>query len=253
MPDKTNLKFQYLLQLGDNALILGQRLAEWCGHGPVLEQDIAVTNIALDQLGQARNWFEYAATVEGKNRTADDLAFLRDEWDYRNAILVEQPNKDWAHTVVRQFFFDTFNHALHEALTSSRDESVAAIAAKSLKEIKYHLRWSSEWVIRLGDGTDLSHQKMKTALENLWTYRGELFEWTDADTAMFEAGIGADLDALRPAFDAHVQKIMDEATLPVPEEDWAHSGGKKGRHSEHLGHLLTELQYMQRAYPGMDW
>ena len=248
-----NHKLNYLLQLGDNALILGQRLSEWCGHGPVLEQDIAITNIALDLLGQARNWLEYAAQIEGKNRTEDDLAFLRNEWEYRNVLLVEYANKDWAFTIVRQFLFDAFNYYVHKELTQSSDEQIAAIAAKSLKEITYHLRFSSEWIIRLGDGTEVSHEKMQTALNELWRYKGELFEISEAEEAMISEGVGADLNKIKPLYDQKLKEIFEEATLKIPEISWFQSGGKNGKHSEFMGHILSEMQYMQRAYPNMEW
>lgn len=248
-----NHKLNYLLQLGDNALILGQRLSEWCGHGPVLEQDIAITNIALDLLGQARNWLDLAATVEDKNRSEDDLAFTRNEWEYRNVLLVEYPNKDWAFTIVRQFLFDAFNYYLHKELTQSKDEQIAAIAAKSLKEVTYHLRFSSEWMIRLGDGTEVSHEKMQTALNELWRYKGELFEISEADEAVISSQIGADLNKIKSLYDQKLSEIIQESTLTMPETNWSQSGGKIGKHSEHMGHILSEMQYMQRAYPNMQW
>lgn len=245
--------FQYILRLGDNALILGQRLGEWCGHGPVLEQDIAITNIALDLIGQARNWLTYAGEVEGEGRSEDDLAYSRDAWDFRNVLLVEQPNTDWAYTIVRQFLFDNFNYLLHRELCKSRDERIAAIAQKSLKEATYHLRYSSEWTIRLGDGTEVSHQKMQKAVDDLWMFSGELTQPDDLDREMAAAGIGADLEKLKPLYVENLQKIFEQATLRIPENDWMQSGGKTGRHTEHLGYVLAELQFVQRAYPGMEW
>ncbi len=253
MSNQKNLLFQYLLQLGDNSLILGQGLSEWCGHGPVLEQDIAMTNIALDQLGQAKNWLEYAGKVEGAGRSDDDLAFLRNVWEYKNVLLVEQPNNDWGHTIMRNLLFDAFNYFLNTELSKSKDAQIAAIANKSLKEITYHLRYSSEWTIRLGDGTAESHSKMQTALDNLWMFQGEFFDKTEADEKMIENGIGADLDKIQPLYEQKVKAVLKEATLEIPEGNWSQSGGKEGRHSEHIGHILSELQYMQRAYPGMEW
>lgn len=247
------IDFKYLLRYGDNALILGQRLSEWCGHGPILEQDIALTNIALDLMGQARSWLQYAGQVEGKGRTEDDLAFLRTEREFYNVILVEQPNQDFAYTIVRQFLFDVFNYYLHENLLNSKDEQVAAIAAKSFKEITYHLRYSSEWMIRLGDGTPKSHQKMQTALDELWRFSGAFLEADELDQQAFEAGFGPDLGALKPLYHQKVKAVVEEATLSLPPENWFQSGGKQGKHSEYLGHLLTEMQYLQRAYPGADW
>ncbi len=245
--------FPYLLQLGDNSLILGQRLGEWCGHGPILEQDIALTNIALDLMGQARSWLAYAATVEEKGQDEDQLAFLRPENAYRNVLLVEQANQDFAYTIVRQFLFDAFNHALHEGLTRSTDAQIQAIASKSLKEITYHLRYSSEWMIRLGDGTDISHEKMQTALDDLWSFSGELLAPSAADEAAAQAGFGVDLTTIRTAVEKKWGAIIAEATLQLPADEWMQSGGKTGQHTEQMGYLLTELQYMQRTYPGQQW
>jgi ring-1,2-phenylacetyl-CoA epoxidase subunit PaaC len=245
--------FHYLLRLGDNALILGQRLSEWCGHGPVLEQDIAITNIALDLVGQARTLLEHAGQTEGAGRSEDDLAYFRNANQFYNALLVEQPNQDWAYTIVRQFFFDAFHYHLLGELIHSKDAQLAAIAEKSLKEVTYHLRYSSEWVIRLGDGTELSHEKMQNAVNDLWMFSGELCSPDAVDTAMLEAGIGADLHKIKPLYDAKVAAILEQATLSIPESDWMQSGGKQGRHSEHLDYILAELQQVQRAMPGLVW
>ena len=245
--------FKYLLRLGDNALILGQRLSEWCGHGPVLEQDIAITNIALDLVGQARTILEYAGQVEGAGRSEDDLAYFRNAHQFYNVLLVEQPNQDWAYTTVRQFFFDAFNYYLHRELTQSKDEQLAAIAQKSLKEITYHLRYSSEWVIRLGDGTDLSHEKMQNAVNDLWMFTGELCTPDEVDAAMLEAGIGADLLRIKLLYEAKLTEILNEATLSIPINPWMQSGGKQGRHTEYLDYILTELQQVQSAMPGLTW
>ncbi len=243
----------YTLRLGDNALILSQRLGEWCGHGPVLEQDIALTNIALDLLGQARMLLAYAGEQEGQNRTDDDLAYFRDAHQFRNILLVEQPNEDFAHTVLRQLFFDAHNFYNYQALTHSSDERLAAIAAKSLKEVTYHLRYSSEWTIRLGDGTDLSHQKMQEALNNFWMFSGELSTPNETDTALAEASIAPDLKEIGKLSQAKIKTVLDEATLSIPENSWMQSGGKEGRHSEHLGFMLAEMQHIQRTYPGLQW
>jgi ring-1,2-phenylacetyl-CoA epoxidase subunit PaaC len=245
--------FQYILRIADNALILGQRLSEWCGHGPILEQDIALTNFSLDFIGQSRNLYTYAGKLEGKGKTEDDLAFMRNEEDFFNVLLVEQPNGHWGTTITRQFLFDVFNYLFHRELCESSDEQLAAIAAKSLKEITYHLKFSSEWMIRLGDGTEESHQKMQEALEDLWMYTGELFEMDDVDEEMLKTGIGVDLIKIKPLFDQKVAQILEEATLAQPEVPWMQSGGKQGRHTENLGHLLAEMQYIQRAYPGLEW
>ncbi len=243
----------YILRLADNAMILGQRLSEWCGHGPILEQDIAITNIALDFIGQARNLYQYAAEVEGKNRTEDDFAFLRDPLDYKNVLLVEQPNGNWGQTIMRQFLYDSFNFYFYNNLKNSTDTQLAAIAEKSLKEIKYHLRYSSEWVVRLGDGTEESHQKMQTALDDLWMYSGELCTPDALDEEMYKAGIGVDLAAIQPLYQEKINTTFAKATLQIPDNNWMQSGGKQGKHSEHLGFILTEMQYMQRTYPNVEW
>lgn len=245
--------YQYILLLADNPLILGHRLSELCGHGPSLETDIALTNISLDLFGQVRNYFQYAADVQGAGKTEDDIAFLRYENEYRNVIMVEQPNKDFAWVIARQFFFDAYHLPLLEQLTASKDAQIAAIAEKSLKEVKYHHHFSSEWVKRLGDGTTESHQRMQEAINHFWPYTGELFEETDVEKEMKENGIGANLNGIKPMFKSFTNEVLTEAGIKLPESDWSHSGGKKGTHSEHLGFILTQLQYMQRAYPGMNW
>ncbi len=248
-----NNRLNYVLQIADNALILGHRLSEWCGHGPILEQDIALTNFALDFIGQARSLYQYAAEIEGNGKTEDDLAYLRTGTQFKNALLVEQPNGHFGKTIVRQFLFDAYNYAFYKALLNSKDETLAAIAEKSLKEVTYHLRFSSEWVIRLGDGTEESHQKMQESLDLLWTYTGELFEKNETDQAAQEAGIGADLSKVKIFWDGKVTEILKMATLQKPEDGWMQKGGKQGRHSEHLGYILSEMQYMQRTYPGLEW
>lgn len=245
--------FKYILRIADNALILGQRLSEWCGHGPILEQDIALTNFSLDFIGQARNLLTHAAEIEGLGKTEDDLAFQRNEHDLYNVLLVEQPNGNWGQTIVRQFLFDVFNYLYHHELCNSSDEQLAAIGAKSLKEIAYHLKFSSEWMIRLGDGTEESHQKMQDALNDLWMYTGELFEMDEVDLEMVAVGVAVDLAKIQPIYLERVDQILKEATLIQPEAMWMQSGGKQGHHTEHLGHLLSEMQYLQRAYPGLEW
>lgn len=245
--------FPYVLQLGDNALILSHRLSEWCGHGPVLEQDIALTNIALDLLGQARLLLTYAGELEGQGRTEDDLAGFRDAHQFRNVLLVEQPNGDWAHTIVRQFFFDVYHYYHYQALLQSRDERLAAIAQKAFKEVTYHLRYSSEWTIRLGDGTEESHRRMQEAVDDLWMYTGELTTPNEVERLAAEIGVGSDLTQIRPLWEAKVQEVLAEATLRLPTNHWMQSGGKDGRHTEHLGYILAEMQFMQRAYPGLQW
>lgn len=243
----------YLLRLGDTSLILGHRLSEWCGHGPILEEDIAISNIALDLIGQARLLYTYAGKVEGQGRDEDTLAFTRDVWDWKNVLLVEQPNGDFAVTMVRQFMIDCFNVELFTALSKSRDEELAAIAAKSLKEVTYHRRHSGEWVIRLGDGTEESKARVQKAFNDLWIFVDELFQSDALDQAMAESGIGIDVSTLRPAWDNMVDRVMAEATLTKPTADFPRSGGRNGEHSEHLGYILSDLQFMQRAYPGMEW
>ncbi len=246
-------KLKYVLRLGDNVLILGQRLGEWCGHGPVLEQDIAMTNIALDLIGQARSYLQYAAQLENKRRSEDDLAFLRQAHEFYNLLLTEQPNENFANTITRQFLFDAFHYYLLEELINSSDEQLAAIAAKSLKEVTYHLRYSSEWVIRLGDGTAVSHQKMQAALDDLWMFSGEALVPDDVDRQMVAAGIGPDLQRLQPQVENHINDVLREATLTPPNNNWMQSGGKQGRHTEHLGYILADMQFLQRAYPGLEW
>lgn len=245
--------FQYITSLGDNPLILGQRLGEWCGHGPILEVDMALTNISLDLLGQTRSYFQYAAELEGKGHTEDDLAFLREIGAYRNVLLVEQPNEDFAYTIVRQFFFDVYHHLLLEELLKSQDAQLAAIAEKSLKEVSYHLRFSSEWMVRLGDGTEESHQKMQTAVDDLWRFTSELVTPTDLEVEMASFGIGVDVSQLADPYFAQLNKVLDEATLSSHPVSKSLPGGKLGRHTEYLGHILSEMQYLQRAYPGVKW
>ncbi len=243
----------YLLRLGDTSLILGQRLCEWCGHGPVLEEDIALSNIALDLIGQARLIYSHAGEVEGLGRDEDILAFSRDVTDWRNLLLVEQPNGDFADTIARQFLMDCLNVELYAALTRSTDAQIAAIAAKSLKEVTYHRRHSGEWVIRLGDGTEESHHRIQKAFVGLWIFTEELFDTDAVDDAIIAAGIGPDVKTLRPAWNAMVDRVLAEAGLTRPVCDFPRIGGHRGEHSEHLGFILADLQFMQRAYPGMQW
>ena len=238
----------YTLYLADNALILSQRNAEWCGHGPILEQDIAITNISLDLVGQARSLYQYAATLKADGSTEDSLAYLRTEREFKNCLLVEQPNGDWAQTMLRQFLFSCYQYSLYQQLEKNTDTTIAAIAEKSLKEVSYHLRWSSEWVIRLGDGTDESHNRMLKAIEELWRYTGEFFVPAD-----FEKDAEIDFASLKEDWSKKVNTVFAEATLPVPENTFMQTGGKTGIHTEHLGYILTELQYLQRAYPGAEW
>lgn len=245
--------FQYTLRLADTALILGHRLSEWVGHSPVLEEDLAFGNMGLDLIGQARSLYTYAGSLEGKGRDEDALAYLRDATGYRNVLLAEQPNGDFAATMVRQLLYSTFAHAHFGAFAKSKDQTLAAIAAKAVKEMAYHQRHSSEWVIRLGDGTDASRERAQAALAELWHYVGELFEVDPIDRGLIECGIAPDPSALRPTWDAAIDGVLNEATLRRPKDGFMQSGGRDGRHSEHLGHLLSELQFLQRAYPGASW
>jgi len=254
MTVQTDTPLEYLLHLADNVLILGHRLSEWCGHGPVLEQDIALTNISLDLVGQARMYYQYAAEIEGNGKTEDDLAYLRDVPEFLNFLLTEQPNGDWGQTIVRQFLFDAWHHPLLKALTESPDQRIAEVAQKSLKEVTYHLRYSSEWVIRLGDGTDESNRRMNTALDMLWPYTGELFTDTPMDMAIHKKEIAPLPSSIHTQWMDTVTEVLNRATLTIPNNDWAQSGGKTGQwHTEHLGHILAEMQWMQRAYPNMQW
>ncbi|UFI01709.1 1,2-phenylacetyl-CoA epoxidase subunit PaaC [Roseibium aggregatum] len=245
--------FEWLLRRGDTALVLGHRVSEWCGHSPVLEEDIALANVALDLIGQARMWLGLAGEIEGKGRGENELAYLRDAWDFRNFLLAEQPNGDFGQTLMRQFLIDAYQVPLLEALKSSKDERIAAIAAKAGKEVAYHLDRSADLVIRLGDGTEESHRRMQQALDALWSYTGEMFASDAIDTAMAEAGLAPDAASLKSEWKETVEAVLDEATLTLPESDFAHMGGLTGRHSEHLGHMLAELQFLQRAYPGATW
>ena len=238
-----------VLHIADTALILGQRNAAWCAHGPILEQDIAITNITLDLIGQARNFYQYAALLineaDNKNETEDTLAFLRNERDFKNLLICELPNGDWAHTILRQFFFSTFQQLMYQKMMQSSENQLAAIAAKSIKETNYHVKWSSEWVIRLGDGTDESNQRMKNAIEYLWSYTGEFFIAAEYEIM--------DVAALKNEWLEKVKSIFDEATLSIPENTFMQSGGKTGVHTEHLGFVLPEMQSLQRNFPGVEW
>ncbi len=270
------MKLQYILRLADDALITGQRLGEWTGHGPILEQDIALSNAALDHLGRARSLYQYAAELfnqlpqeekgtqftsiaiqntvnSGASIDEDNLAYLRDGWDFKNVLLTERPNIDWAYTVARGLFFDAFNFFYFTALAKSNDATIAAIAEKSLKEVTYHLRWSSEWVIRLGDGTEESHTKMQQAVNETWAYTGEMFIPTDYETAMLNAGIAPDLQLIHTQWIARINEVFNEATLSIPTGTWMQQGGKVGTHTEEMGYILAELQFMQRAYPNQQW
>lgn len=268
MTDQTLI--DYILHLGDNALVLGHRNSEWTGHGPILEQDIALSNIALDLIGQARYYYQYAArrinTAGGPAGTAagsgshngievteDILAYLRDSWDFRNCLLVEQANGHWGKTILRQFLFSAWQYHFYRKLQDSRDNQLKAIAGKSIKEVTYHLRWSGEWVIRLGDGTVESHARMEMALRELWKYTGELFLPAPYEAGLVEAGIAVDLSAIRPAWENQARETLKTAGLEINPGEWMQKGGKEGKHTEQLGYLLAEMQFLQRAYPGCEW
>ena len=244
----------YLLRLGDNTLILGQRLSEWCGHAPALEEDIALANIALDLIGQTQLWLGAAGQINSIEKTADDLAFHRDVYDFHNLLIVEQPNRDFGHTMMRQFLFDSFHLLQLTELKLSSNQSIKEIAEKAIKEVSYHLERSTETVIALGDSTEEGHHRMQNALDRLWPYVGEAFHDDDVDKAIAEAGVGPLPSDLKPKYDNTVAAVLEQAMLNIPTSDFAHKGGKSGAmHSEHLGHLLAQMQYLQRAYPDARW
>jgi ring-1,2-phenylacetyl-CoA epoxidase subunit PaaC len=249
-----NALSQFLRRLGDNTLVLGHRVSEWCGHSPVLEEDIALANTALDLIGQTQLWLGLAAEVEGDDQDADKLAFLRDAWDFRNVLLVELPNGDFGQTMMRQFLFDAWQSIMLGRLLKSSDARIAAIAEKTSKEVAYHVERSAGTVVGLGDGTAESHARMQAALDYLYPYVGEMFLSDDTDAAMVKAGIAPNPASLRDEYDALVGKVMGEATLTLPDGAFTHKGGRTGyMHTEHLGHILTSMQWLQRAYPGAEW
>lgn len=243
----------YLLHLGDNALILGHRNSEWCGHGPALEQDIALTNIALDQVGQARNFYQLAASLisdlTGEKLTEDSLAYLRDSWDFKNCLLAELPNGDWAQTIVKQFIVSVYQYYLYKELETNKHERLAAIASKSLKELSYHLRWSTDWVLRLGDGTIESKKRMQDAIAILWPYTNEWIDYVDYESNI----LGDNCVSIQDNWKAKIKSVFEEAELTIPPELWMQKGGKYGKHTEHLGYILSEMQFLQRAYPNGEW
>ena len=247
---------QYILHLADNSFIYGHRLSEWCGHGPALEVDMALSNIALDNIGAARSFYQYAASIEGNNKTEDSYPYLRDVREFRNVLLVELPKGDFAETMARSLFFDAFQSLFYKALMHSHDTQLAAIGEKSLKEVTYHLRFSSEWVIRLGDGTDISKEKMQNAIHKYWDYTGELFSPSDIEKEMIASGIAPDISLLKAEWEKLISNTLEEAGLSYPlraDASWFQNGGKKGLHTEHLGFILAEVQYLQKTYPGADW
>jgi|TARA_R100000789_G_C3001077_1_gene148834 ring-1,2-phenylacetyl-CoA epoxidase subunit PaaC len=251
MTNKTLIN--YILGIADNSLILGQRLGTLTGHGPSLETDIACTNISLDLFGQVRGYYQYAADLSEENKTEDDFAFLRKEREYKNVLLVEQPNRDFAYVIARQYLFDVFHILQMQELQNSKDENLAAIAKKGIKEVSYHVRFSGDWMKRLGDGTEESHNKIQEAVNNLWGYTNELFMMTEADKEAAEAGIGVDVSKLKETYYNRVENLLKEATIEIPESKYWQKGGKEGIHTEHLGYLLSDMQYMQRTYPNMKW
>lgn len=248
-----NALFEFLLRLGDDRLVLGHRLSEWCGHGPILEEDIALSNIALDLVGHASALLKLAGETEGKGRDEDALAYLREAVGYRNALIVELPKGDFGFTIVRQFLFDTYSVLLWDSLSACKHEGLAAIAAKCLKEDKYHLRHSSEWVVRLGDGTDESHLRAQNSLNELWRYTGELFTPDAVDAAVALLGVGVDYAAIASRWHSVVTDVVTRATLTLPSDSAMRRGGRLGKHTEHLGHMLAEMQIVARSHPGATW
>lgn len=245
--------FNYVIRLADNALLTGQRLGEWIGHGPQLEEELAFGNFALDYIGQARAYYTYAGEIEGKGRSEDELAFLRDGIDFHNLLLVEQPNGDFGQTIARQFLFESWYQLFLNALAASTDERLRAIAVRAGKEIRYHLRHTRQWLVRLGDGTEESHRRMQAGIDELWRYTGEMFAADELDTWAADAGIGPALPSLADEWHSYVTAAFEEATLEQPAGEWMASGGKQGSHTEHLGYILADMQFMQRAYPGASW
>jgi ring-1,2-phenylacetyl-CoA epoxidase subunit PaaC len=250
---RDELLARYAVRLGDNALVLGQRLSEWTGHAPILEEDLAMTNVALDLIGQARMWLTYAGEAEGRGRDEDQLAYFRGSAEFYNVLLVEQSNGDYAATTARQFLFDTWHFYVLQALGASSDGRIAAIAQKAVREVAYHVRRSSDWIVRLGDGTDESHARVQSAVDDAWRFTGELFAPDEVDVEMARRGIGCDLAALRAPWLEHVRRTFDDATLRVPADGWMQFGGKSGKHTERLSYLLAEMQSVRRSVPGERW
>jgi ring-1,2-phenylacetyl-CoA epoxidase subunit PaaC len=245
--------FKYVLRLGDTSLILAQRLSEWTGNGPFLEEDLALTNIALDIFGRAKGLLEYAAQVEGKGRTADDLAFFRNEREFYNTLITEQPNGDYAKTILRQAFIDCFDLLFYTELTKCKDETLAGIAAKSVKEITYHKRHSFSWVIRFGNGTEESSKRLRKGFEQLWDYTGEMFEMNEIDEVLLKEGIAINLETLKPKWEKEIRELLEKAHIQIPDSTFMHKGSRKGIHSEHLGYILAEMQTLPRTYPDAKW
>ena len=253
MESRETALLNYCIALGDDSLTLGHRLSEWCSNGPFLEEDLALTNVALDFIGRARMFYAHAAELEGQGRSEDDIAYLRDCREYSNFLINELPNGDFAFTMARQLMIDTFDVSFFEGLTRSGDPMLAAIAAKAIKESRYHLRRSEDWIKRLGDGTDESHLRVQNAFNQLWGYLPEMFEMSQDEQQLVAAGIAVDRSALRENWTSTVHSILTEATLEIPPDNWAIGGGRNGEHTEHLGYLLAEMQFLQRSYPGQEW
>lgn len=245
--------FEYLLRLGDDRLVLGHRLSEWCGHGPILEEDIALANIALDLIGEATLLLKTAGQIEGKGRSEDALAYFRDGVEFRNALIGELPKGDFGFTIVRQFFFSVYSLLQMEALTRSSNADLAGIAAKAVKESRYHVRHCAEWVVTLGDGTEESHARAQAAVDDLWRYTGELFMADAIDREVSEQGLGVDPSTLGDRWNADVARVLDDATLTIPKTSYMQRGGRDGKHTEHLGHMLSEMQIVARSHPGASW
>lgn len=253
-PSKKDALVSYAAQIADNGLIIGHRMSEWSYRAPSLEMEMALMNCALDLIGQARELYTYAGVAGGAGKTEDDFAYLRDENDFRNALLAEIPNGDWGDTIVRLFFMSVYNKLFYAALSRSSDTQLASIGEKSLKEVTYHLRFSGEWLVRLGDGTAESHARVQKSVDDIWMYTGELFTLNEAEQQLLDDGIAVDVAALKPEWDQIVDQVLAQATLTRPDNDWAQLGGKaRGHHTEHFGYILADMQFLQRRYPGCDW
>jgi ring-1,2-phenylacetyl-CoA epoxidase subunit PaaC len=250
---KHDALYNYTLRLGDNALVLGHRLSEWCSRGPILEEDLALTNMALDLIGRAQAFLRYAGEIDDNGKTADDLAYKRDERSYYNNLIMELPDTNFAFTIARQLIVSAFEYYFYSELSNCKDETIAGISAKALKEVKYHLAHSADWTCRLGGGTEVSHARIQKAVEDLWMYTGELFEMNEVDNVLIKEGIAVDLNIIKPQWYNHVKNVLVEATLDIPEDGYMQTGGRNGIHTEYLGHILSEMQYLQRAYPDAKW
>lgn len=245
--------YNYCLRLGDNALILGHRLSELCSRAPFIEEDLALTNMSLDMIGRAQALLKYAGEVEGKGKSEDDIAYRRPEIKYYNNLITEQPNGDFAHTIARQLYVSAFEYYFYSDLEKSKDATLAAIASKAIKEVKYHLQHAADWTIRLGDGTEESHNRMQKAINDLWMWTGELFEMDDVENSLLQEGIAVDLIPIKALWENYIKQVLVEATLAMPDGEYMQTGSRKGIHTENLGHILSEMQYLQRAYPDAKW